>query len=182
MRTSVPVAELPDAVVFHHFITAFATRYGGQHGANVLVDMTRLGVKQSMQNWTSLVGVYARSADVERVNDILSFLETSFRGSVNSKIVDEATFRENMLVAYNSVIRGYTECNMHEGARTVQKRMDNLGYFTDGVAKRTRFILDRLSKSEEGKFDERRERKRRRFKVVNGRRLYVDPGRVDWIH
>lgn len=175
---SVIVAELPDAVAFHHFIIAYSTRYGGRRGANVLADMSRLGVKQSMENWTALVGVYARSGDVERVNDILTFLETSFRGSEDSKSVGVSTFRSNMVIAYNSVLRGYTECTMHEEARQVQQRMEDLGYFKDGVEKRTKSVLNRLGKSEKGKLEAHLARKR--SWEVKGRKLYIDRWRADW--
>ncbi|KLO19320.1 hypothetical protein SCHPADRAFT_70006 [Schizopora paradoxa] len=180
MVNSLPVAELPDPVVFHHFIIAFSTRFGGHAGASVLADMSQLEVKQSMENWTVLAGVYARSGDVERVNDIITFLEFSFRGSEHSKTVDEVTFKSNMVVAYNSVIRGYTDCTMYDEARRIQQRMERLGYFTDGVPKKTRSILQRLSKSQRGKFDGVSVRNHRSWNV-DGQKLRIDHRRVNWI-
>ncbi|KAH8113938.1 hypothetical protein DFH11DRAFT_284927 [Phellopilus nigrolimitatus] len=97
------------------------------------------------------------------------------------------------LAYYNSVIRGFTECGMYPAARAVQQRGTALGIYhysnhrTHGddnenkkaLDKRTRAVFHRLSRYEKGKFDFML--KKRHSVVVDGKPVYVDKSRADWL-
>lgn len=95
-----------------------------------------------------------------------------------------ATQRRQKLVAlYYSVIRGFSECRMYSEAREVQARMQEHGFLDGGPDKRGKAVLHRLSRYEKGHFawQLQKGKYKRRKVAVDGRLIYIDPRRVDWL-
>lgn len=177
-----PPVNFPSPFFFHHFVVAMSTRISPLRGSKVIAEMQTLGLKPSIDDWGTLAGAYARSGDIRRLKSIMLHIDKleadaiaadSTQGGVRKEIV-----RKRVMITHNSVIRGLTECGMYTEARQVQQRMQNRGYFDNGIDRRTRAVLHRLSRYERGCFDSELE-KRSAVRLM-GRKIYADVRRVQW--
>ncbi|TDL22844.1 hypothetical protein BD410DRAFT_201139 [Rickenella mellea] len=165
----------PDVGFFQPFIVAFGSRVGPQRAALVISDMRRHGLRPSKDNWAVLAAAFARAGDVRKVMTILSHMEETF---INPS---EETLKERWktISTYNSVIRGLTESGQFAAARSVQRRMQDGGYFDKPLDRRTKAILHRLSRYEKGKFSGLLSR-RKTMRNTDGQIVYAQRRRAQW--
>lgn len=189
-RAATSPLVFPGPSLFHHFIVAFATRVAPRRAAEIIVDMQRLGLRPKKRTWGALAGAYARSGDMNRVMRILDHID-SFdlgtqdvmnRSAPEKKVIPRLAVKTSIM-AYNSVLRGLTECGMYAETHTIQERMRERSLVSSEVDRRTKAILHRRSRYEKDKPASfyRKQFLRRRSLKVDGRHLRIDEKRVDWV-
>lgn len=176
-----PPAVFPTAAFVHHFVVAMSTRLSPLRGAKVIADMQQLELNPSVDDWGTVAGAYARSGDVRRLAVVLKHvdkLEQAKLSDPNYSKTRRENLRKRIIIMHNSAIRGLTECGMYRSARKVQQRMQQRGYFKQGIDVRTKAILHRLSRYEKGHFDSEMEGSR--TLRLKRRPIRVLAERVQW--
>lgn len=176
-----PPAVFPTAAFVHHFVVAMSTRISPLRGAKVIAEMQQLELKPSVDDWGTVAGAYARSGDVRRLAVVLKHVDKLERAKHSDPTYSQTRkehLRKRIIIMHNSAIRGLTECGMYRSARKVQERMQQRGYFKQGIDVRTKAILHRLSRYEKGHFDS--EMEGRRTVRLKQRPIRVLAERVQW--
>ena len=71
---NIPPAILPDPVIFQAFLSSPQFQSENEL-AGILADMTRLGVQPSRNNWTAVIGLFAKKGDERAVLKLLTSME-----------------------------------------------------------------------------------------------------------
>lgn len=195
-----PPSVFPTPRQLHAFVVAISSQTSPRRGAEVIQEMQSLGLTPGPQSWGAVAGAYARAGDVSRALRVLEHLETicpplsssyiqwrsqdAIQGRKKEKFRGRTVYAPSspLLTAYNSCIRGLSEAGLFHEARSVESLMRSKDLITptfqDPYTKR---VLARLRFYEQGGGRDWLKREKRRFFVIDGRRIYIDLKRTEWV-